>query len=88
MADPKQIPQAAELIYLPEPSWAPLFAATGLTGLIVGLFTGWVWAAIGAVVFVLAVGRWIRSMVDEISRMPRTQRPATAVLPARVRRSE
>jgi hypothetical protein len=78
----RRLPGATELVYVPQSSWLPFFVAVGLTGVIVGLFTGWVWSAVGAVVLLLAVGRWIRRISAEVSRMPREQRAATAVLPA------
>jgi hypothetical protein len=78
----RRVPEATELIYLPKPSVLPFFVAAGLTGVVVGLFAGWVWSAIGAVVLLVALGRWIRRVGEEVSRMPREQRPATAVLPA------
>jgi hypothetical protein len=85
MNDPmteRRVPEASELVYVPQPSVLPFFVAAGLAGVIVGLFAGWVWSAIGAVVFLVAVGRWVRRTAAEVSRMPREQRPATAVLPA------
>jgi uncharacterized membrane protein YdjX (TVP38/TMEM64 family) len=78
----RRLPEATELVYVPQPSVLPFFVAAGLTGVIVGLFAGWVWSVIGAVVLLVAVWRWIRLTGEEISRMPREQRPATAVLPA------
>jgi hypothetical protein len=80
--DGRRVPEATELVYLPQPSWLPFFVAAGLTSVVVGLFAGWVWSTIGAVVFLVAVARWIRRTSEEVSRMPREQRPSTAVLPA------
>jgi hypothetical protein len=79
--DSPRVPEATELVYVPQPSWIPFFAAAGLTGLLVGLYAGIVWAIIGAVVLIAAKLAWLRRVGDEVSRMPRSQRPTTAVLP-------
>lgn len=80
--DSRRVPEPTELVYVPQPSWIPLFLAAGLTALLVGLYAGLVWAIIGAVVALAAVLAWLRRVGDEIARMPRSQRPTTAVLPA------
>jgi hypothetical protein len=79
--DSQRVPEATELVYAPQPSWIPLFAAAGVTVLLVGLAAGIVWAIIGAVVLIAATVAWLRRIGDEVSRMPRSQRPTTAVLP-------
>lgn len=79
--DSHRLPEATELVYVPQPSWIPFFFAAGLTGLLVGLYAGLVWALIGGVVVIAAILAWLRRIGDEISRMPRSQRPTTAVLP-------
>jgi hypothetical protein len=76
-----RIPEATELVYVPEPSWIPIFAAAGVTGIVIGLFAGLVWAIFGAVVLVVAVAGWVRKVGLEVSRMPRTQRVSSAVIP-------
>lgn len=73
--------EPTELVYVAAPTWTPFFAAAGLTGLVVGLFAGIVYAIIGAVVLLVALARWIRSVGDEVARLPRTQRQTAAVLP-------
>ena len=79
--DSRRVPEPTELVYVPQPSWIPFFAAAGLTALLVGLYAGIVWAIIGAVVLIAAMLAWLRRVGDEVSRMPRSQRPTTAVLP-------
>ena len=71
----------AELIYLPEPSWAPAFTATGVALVVVGLFAGWVWAAAGAAFLLGGLGRWIGLIRNDAAHLPREQRPTTAVVP-------
>jgi hypothetical protein len=81
VTESRQVPEPTELVYVPAPSWIPFFAAAGLAGVVVGLFAGLVWALIGAIVLIAALIRWTRTVGDEISRMPRAQRPTTAVIP-------
>jgi hypothetical protein len=77
-----QPPAATELVYLPEPSWVPAIAAVGLAMVMVGLFTGWVVSVIGALIFLPALRSWVGRTRESFSRLPRRQRPVTAVLPA------
>ena len=82
MDDADRIPEATELVYVPEPSWLPVFAAAGLTGIMVGLFAGLFWTIAGAVVLLIAAVAWIKTIGTEVSRMPREQRVSSAVIPA------
>ena len=81
MADQSEIPQATELVYIPDPSWIPVFVAAGLTGILVGGFAGLAWAIIGAIVLLIALIIWIGSTGREIARMPRSQKLSSAVIP-------
>lgn len=76
-----RIPEATELVYVPEPSWIPLFAAAGLAGVLIGLFAGLVYAIVGAIVLLCAIVTWIKRVGTEVARMPRTQRVSSAVIP-------
>jgi hypothetical protein len=75
------IPEATELVYVPEPSWVPIFIGVGLAALVVGLFAGLVWAIVGAIVLVVAFAVWTSRIGHEVSRMPRTQKVSSAVIP-------
>jgi hypothetical protein len=76
-----------ELVYLPQPSWAPMLAALGLALIVGGLAIGWVLMVIGALFFIPAVLSWIGSTRESVARLPRRQRPVTAVVPPVTRRS-
>ncbi len=76
-----RIPEATELVYVPQPSWIPLFAAAGVAAFLVGLFAGIVYAIVGAVVLLVAAIMWVRQVADEVARMPRRQKVSTAVIP-------
>jgi Cytochrome c oxidase subunit IV len=82
MNDSPRIPEATELVYVPEPSWRPLLVAAGLGLVLAGLFMGWAFAALGGVLFLFALRGWIRETRDELGRLPRHQRVTTAVLAA------
>jgi membrane protein implicated in regulation of membrane protease activity len=77
-----QPPEPTELVYLPRPSWLPAFAALGIALVVVGLFSWWVYAVFGAVIGLVSIIAWIRHAAAETSRLPREQRPRSAVLPA------
>ena len=87
MAEHRQVPEPGETIYLPRPSWAPVFFAVGALGLICGAFAGgfmfppMVWAIVGAI-FLLAAFRSIaRGAVRDYYRLPRRQEARGAALP-------
>ena len=80
MAEPP--PEPTELIYLPQPSWHPVFAAFGLALVVVGLFVWWPYGASGAIIALVAVIASIRDSARQTSRLPLEQQPASAVLPA------
>ena len=81
MPDQHGVHEATELIYVPKPSWAPVFVAAGLAGILVGLVDGLVYVVIGALALVVALAKWVRDSGLDISRMPRHQRTTSAVLP-------
>ena len=76
-----RVPEPTELIYLPEPSWQPALIAAGIAGVIVGLFTWWPYAVVGAIVGLLALRGWIRDARRELNRLPRHQEVSSAPLP-------
>jgi hypothetical protein len=82
MSDGRRVPQPSELVYVPSPSWAPVFAGVGLAIVAIGLFAGWVYALAGGLIAVAAFWVWIRSAANDFGRLPRHQRVSTAVLPA------
>ena len=57
--------------------------AAGLAGLVVGLFTWWPYAAIGAAVLIVAGLRWLRDARTDIAHLPRKQPVSTAPIPLR-----
>jgi hypothetical protein len=87
MAPASQPERASELVYLGEPSWAPVLTAAGLALILAGLAIGWVLSVIGAVIFLPALWSWIGDVRTSVGRLPRRQRPVTAVVPPVTRRT-
>lgn len=71
-----------ELIYVPNPSWAPLLVAAAIALLFAGAFLGWFLWLVGAFLLLIAARSWWTLANDEISRMRRSQATDTAVIPA------
>lgn len=74
--------EPTELIYVPNPSWAPILTAAAVALLFAGAFMGWfLWLVGGFVLFLGARSWWVLAN-DEISRMRPSQATDTAVIPA------
>jgi O-antigen/teichoic acid export membrane protein len=82
MRNGRRVEQPSELVYVPNPSWAPVLAGAGIAVVAIGLFAGIVYAVVGGVIALAALWGWIRSAGRDIGRLPREQRVNTAVLPA------
>jgi len=67
---------------VPESAWQPILLAAGLAGVIASLFTWWPYGVIGAVVALFALLSWVRDSREDFTRLPRSQRISTAVIPA------
>ena len=87
MGENGRAPSPTELVYVPDPSWTPVFVAFGLAGVFVGLFAGWVWIVAGGALALLALRGWVRDVADDSRRLPRRQDQTTATLPATPMRS-
>jgi Cytochrome c oxidase subunit IV len=62
--------EPGEIVHLPGPSYLPVATALGLTIAIVGVVLSWVIMAIGVVIAVIAIVRWIGETRQEISELP------------------
>jgi hypothetical protein len=80
--DDRRNGEPAELLYLPAPSWQPALLAAGLAGVVASLFTWWPYGVVGAIVALAALWLWIRDARRDFSRLPRSQRTTSAVIPA------
>jgi hypothetical protein len=64
------VPGAGEQVHLPGASYLPAWTAFGITIALVGVILSWVISAIGAVIAIVAIARWIREARDDISQLP------------------
>jgi hypothetical protein len=87
MAEHRHISEPGESIYSPRPSWAPIFVALGILGLVASTFAGGfmfppsVYAVVGAIVLLLAFRSIVRDSVRSYYRLPRRQETRGAALP-------
>ena len=64
------VPPPGEIIHLPGPSYLPVVTALGLTIALVGIVIAWFLVVIGALIAVIAIGKWIKETREEISELP------------------
>ena len=77
MADDERIhtggpeaPPAGETIHLPGPTYLPIITAAGIAIAVVGVVQSWIIVAIGLLITLLAVVRWIRETRQDIGELP------------------
>lgn len=63
-------PEAGEAVHLPGPSYLPVIVAAATTILVVGVVISWFLVALGAVIDIWAIARWIRDTRRDISELP------------------
>ena len=64
------IESASEQVHLPGPSFLPVIVAAGITIALVGVVHNLVLAAIGLLIAIGAIIRWIRETRSEIADLP------------------
>ena len=64
------LPPPTEEIHLPPPSYLPVLVAFGITIAIVGVVFTWVAVAFGALIFLIALFRWIAQTRREMAELP------------------
>jgi len=67
---PGAAPPAAEEIHIPGPSILPLVTAIGITLIVIGTTLGWYLSAIGFIVLVVAVIRWVSHTRRDMAALP------------------
>ena len=65
-----EIPPPSEEVHLPGPSYLPVWTAFGLMVALVGILLSWVIAALGALIALFCIVRWVRDARQEISDLP------------------
>jgi hypothetical protein len=68
--DDEETVAPTEEVHLPEPSYLPVWTAFGITVALVGILLSWVLCAIGGVIALVAIIRWIRDTRQDISDLP------------------
>jgi hypothetical protein len=73
MADEVQggtLPPPSEEVHLPEPSYLPALLALGITLALVGVILTWVITALGVLLAVVCIVRWVRRTREEMAELP------------------
>ena len=87
MSEHRHVPEPGEMVYMPQPSWAPIFFAVGVLGLVCGtyaagfIFAPYIYAVVGAVLLLAALRSLTRGAVRGYFRLPRRQKVRGAALP-------
>jgi hypothetical protein len=87
MSERRHVPEPGEMVYMPQPSWAPIFFAIGVLGLVCGtfaagfIFAPYIYAIVGAVLFLAALRSLTRGSISGYFRLPRRQKVRGAALP-------
>jgi hypothetical protein len=63
-------PPAGEEVHLPGPTILPLVSAIGITMIVIGTTLTWIISAVGGVVLLIAVVRWIRDTRRDVASLP------------------
>jgi hypothetical protein len=67
---PTPAPPAGEEIHIPGPTVIPLVTAVAITLIVIGTTLGWELSAIGFIVLVVCVGRWVRDTRRDVAALP------------------
>ena len=87
MSEHRHISEPGEMIYTPQPSWAPAFFALGALGLVGGIyaagfiFSPFIYAIVGAIFALAAFRSLARGAIRGYYRLPRKQHVRHAALP-------
>ena len=68
---PRKNGDYAEQIHLPGPSLLPLFAAIGITVMLVGLILSWIFVIAGAIITAITAWRWVAAVREDYAQLPR-----------------
>jgi hypothetical protein len=64
------VPAAGEAIHLPEGSFLPFAMALAIMVTLVGLLIGWIISALGLIVVLVVLFRWIGSTRRDMAELP------------------
>jgi hypothetical protein len=63
-------PPAGEEIHLPGPTILPLLAAIAITLIVIGTTLDWIFSAVGGVMLILILIRWIGDTRRDVAALP------------------
>lgn len=69
-AESAPVPPAGEDIHLPGGSIIPLMTAVGITLTVIGSTVWLGWTAMGLIIFLIALGIWIRDVRRDVDALP------------------
>lgn len=64
------VPPAGESVHLPGPTLLPVVVAAGITIVLVGVVLSFALAAIGVLITVVAIVRWVREVRADMAELP------------------
>ncbi len=76
MAEPEltesggRLPQPTEEVHLPDPSYLPVVLALGVTIMLVGVVLTWIMAAVGVLIAMVAIVKWLGGARREMRELP------------------
>jgi type IV secretory pathway TrbD component len=65
-----EAPPPGEAIHLPGPTYLPIITAVGITIAVVGVVQSWYVVALGLLITLFAVVRWVRETRADIGELP------------------
>jgi hypothetical protein len=67
---PAEAPPAGEEIHIPGPTILPFACAIGITLIVIGTTIDWLFSALGVVIFVVVVIKWVADTRRDIAELP------------------
>ena len=65
-----ETPPPGEPVHLPGPSYLPVIVAAGVTMIVAGVVLSWLISALGALITLIAVIRWVRETREDMGELP------------------
>ncbi len=66
----QQAPPAGEEIHIPGPTVLPFVTAIGITLIVIGTTIDWIFSALGGIITIVAVIRWIGDTRRDVAELP------------------
>ena len=67
-------PPVGEEVHLPEPTLIPFMSAIGITLIVIGTTINWIFSAIGGVILIVCLIRWIADTRANVAALPEEHR--------------